>query len=118
MSKLTDRLEAIKIYNSHNFATRGEAVAWISYSTAHPHALGRTRPRAVVYYVVNGKQRYKEFQELVGGHVETRRASVEAAQKAASKRFGVTEWVRTPFHGEWAWVPREAYDRVLELLED
>lgn len=121
MSKLTDQLNKIGIVNAWDFARRGEAVCWIFYHTQHVHAQGHNDQRAVLYFTkANGGRRKIEYRERpYGTPTDIRRACVEAARKAGIDLFGVTGWKRVPFLSEWAWVPQEAYDRVLDdLLED
>lgn len=117
MGKLIDRLsEVLGVVNAHHFARRGGAVAWISYSVWHPDAQGRHDYRAIVHYVAGGQWRKRAFRERPdsGKPADIRRACVEAAQKAASARFGVTEWVAGPFPNTW--MPQDVRQRVMAAL--
>lgn len=120
MSKLTDRLAAVlKIHNNYQLIKLLQPDIWIDYSSGATGPFGYIDRTATVHFSHDGKRMKSEFRapEIRNGHAE-RRACIEKAQRAASERFGVEEWVRLPFqYSDETWLPREECDRLMDILE-
>lgn len=107
MSKLTDQLREIRIFNDHGFFNDGGTQVYISYS---PAERGRAYKSACwqVHRFVNGR----EVQTDPDGHWrdygrktfsayrrEDKAPALERAQAWCAERYGITEWARSPFGG-------------------
>jgi hypothetical protein len=110
VSKYTDDLrKALNIFNTHDIAAKYGAVI-VSFERFHPHAFGHHDYRAETYRVTDGKA-YKKVFRRGGGRTQC----AEAAQKWASERFGIAEWVPTGFRDSW--MPKDAKDRMMADLK-
>jgi hypothetical protein len=101
VSKLKEQLQRIKVYNSWEFAGKGNV--FISYTPTEPRSVRcagwkvyrpgyRTDPQAARYdggcktFTVSGK--------------EDKPLKLEVAKKWAGERYGIKEWVKSPY-GDW-----------------
>lgn len=101
MSKLTDSLRTVQVYNENNFAA-GEV--FISYSSitgrGHTftgykvHKKGMDLGTHWTDYEAKCFDLYHFYQ---GTLKERRAAALKAAQDWASEKFGVKEWIKTPY---------------------
>lgn len=122
MSKLTDELyEYLKITNAYEFAKRGGAPGYVSYSAHHSHAIGSGDRRGQVHTFVKAASRGSSYTtenyrpQAAGSAAEKKKACVEMALQAAREKFGIQEWKRSPWLDDW--VPVEAYDAVMLRLK-
>lgn len=110
MSKFTDRLRAVKVYNPHDFY-RDKGRVWIAYS---PMQGGRWYSPA--QWVVTGvgievcpdAPWYNHGKKCIsisdvaisaGTLKERRQRGLEQAMAWAEEHFGITEWARDPYGG-------------------
>ncbi|MCX4799610.1 hypothetical protein OG497_37785 [Streptomyces sp. NBC_01242] len=116
MSKFTEDVwQALQLSNELNIARRYDCVT-IGYTTAHKHAISYADRHATTYRYVDGARRQKEFRTpSAKSAVEERRQCIELAQKWASERFGVEEWVPTGFANSW--MPKDVKERMTADLK-
>lgn len=107
MSRFTDQLRTIRIFNAHNFAGNGNV--YISYTprgdgrSMHSPEWGIYRPG---YQTDPGAPWYdygnKKFLLFTHGatHAERKAAALALAKGWASQKYGITNWAKTPF-GDW-----------------
>lgn len=102
MSKLTEALRTVGVYNSHEFAN---ARPYIEYFP-NDNGRGGMSARWCVYRKGDVPENWrssatKTFIVLDGGpFAEVKARKLEAAKTWVSEKYGIKEWARTPF-GTW-----------------
>jgi hypothetical protein len=110
MSKTTDMLRSVGVFNDHGFFD-GDGVrgtVWITYVSdrgrggvgcyASMQRKGhKTDPNGPWYH--HGNKALRSFRTPRPANTTERAHCIALAQEWASERYGITEWARTPFGG-------------------
>lgn len=102
MSKFTEQLSGIRVFNPYEFA--GDD-AYLEYFP-NDNSRGGRSARWCVYRKGDAPESWRSsaVKEFViwgaGTHAEVKAQKLEEAKAWASERYGIKEWARTPF-GTW-----------------
>lgn len=107
MSKLTDMLRSVKVYNAHEFYNGAEpsGQVYIVYTPA-TYGLAALSPHWTVLWVghVTGPLgEYRPYNHRVwvtggrGSFADRKAAALAVVQQWATERYGITDWKRDPF---------------------
>lgn len=118
MNKLTQELREYHCFNAHNFAGHGNV--FIEYHVQPSGRIGWTSAPSGWVVVRPGYRTDPEAgwlwnhnKPFTTSYYPSRAAALEAAKARAGKRYGITEWERTPY-GTWM-VKGFSKQRIAEL---
>lgn len=107
MSKLTEELRQIRVFNDHGFFNDGGDRVYIGYAPATT-GLGSRAGYWSVHRFIDGQEiktdpdaHWRDYgHKTFSAYGNKKRADALAeAQAWAGERFGITEWTRSPFGG-------------------